>query len=294
MRPKRDKSAFFILIPGILLVLNIFSWNVVRDLNKPRFLEVNFLNVGQGDAVFIESPKRQQILIDGGPDSAVLEKLAKKMPFWDRTIDLIILSHPEKDHLTGLLDVLKRYKVENILWTGVVRDTPEYKEWTELIKKEGAQIRIAKAGQKIELSSNPDNLIYFNIFNPNSDLSGQDFKDSNDTSIVADIVFNDVSFLFTGDISSALEKKLVLVGLPLESNVLKVSHHGSKYSTADYFLESVSPDIAVIEVGKNSYGHPTEEVLERLKNFGIKTLRTDLDGDIKITTNGKKYEISDF
>lgn len=288
---KAKNSGFFVLILGILLVLNIFSWTAAAGLNKPNALEVDFLNVGQGDAVFIETPNGQQILIDGGPDSTILQKLAKEMPFWDRTIDLIILSHPEKDHMAGLIDVLKRYRVENILWTGVVRDTPEYKEWSDLIKKERAQIEIAKAGEKIRLSSESGKLIYFNILNPQGDSSGQELKDSNDTSIVADLIFNDTSFLFTGDISSAVEQKLASASLSIKSDVLKVSHHGSKYSTSDYFLEKVAPAIAVIEVGKNSYGHPTQEVLEKLENFGIKTLRTDLNGDIKIISNGKYYII---
>src|SRR3989344_5904007 len=115
------KNPALIILSG-LAVINILAWIVVYDLSKPAFLEVVFFDVGQGDAIFIETPERHQVLIDGGPDSVILEKLARSMPFWDRTIDLIILTHPEADHLTGLLDVLARYKAKNILWTGVVRD----------------------------------------------------------------------------------------------------------------------------------------------------------------------------
>lgn len=289
MKSRVSNFRFFIL--GILFFLNVPAWIVVWDLNKPQFLEVNFFDVGQGDSIFIESPKRQQILIDGGPDSTVLERLAKEMPFWDRTIDLIILTHPEKDHLAGLIEVLKRYKVENILWTGVIRDTPEYKEWIKLIEEEKARIIIAKVGQKIKLISNPNNLIYFDIFYPFDELTGKEIEDSNDTSIVTELVFNDNTFLFTGDISANIEKKLISVNLLTESDVLKISHHGSKYSTDDYFLENVLPEIAVIQVGKNSYGHPTPEVLEKLEKFGIKVLRTDLNGDIKIVSDGKNLKI---
>ena len=297
MKSKGKNFSFFVLgtILGILFFLNILSWIVVRDLNKPQFLEVNFFNVGQGDAIFIESPKRHQILIDGGPGSTILEKLANKIPFWDRTIDLIILTHHEKDHFAGLIEVLKRYKVENILWTGIIRDTPEYREWTELIKKEGAKIKIAKAGQKIKLStlSSGRELFssYFDILYPFDELTNQEFKDSNDTSIVIKLVFKDIDFLFTGDISTKVEEKLISAKLPLQSEILKVPHHGSKYSTADYFLENVLPEIAIIQVGKNSYGHPTKEVLERLEKFGIKTLRTDQDGDIKIISDGENLKI---
>jgi len=293
MKFRRKNFSFCIL--AILFFLNIISWIIVWDLNSAQALEVNFLNVGQGDATFMVSPQNHQILIDGGPDSTTLEKLAKEMPFWDRTIDLIILTHPEKDHLTGLIEVLKRYKIENILWTGVVRDTSEYREWLNLIEKEGAQIKIAKAGQKIKLSPlNPDKSIYFDILLPFADVSGQEIKNSNDTSIVTKLVFKNTAFLFTGDISSNGEEKLISANLRLESDVLKVSHHGSKYSTSENFLENVLPEIAVIQVGENSYGHPTPEVLERLEKFGIKVLRTDLNGDIKIISNGKDYGISNF
>ena len=131
---RRRKGAFVVL--GILFGLNIFAWAVVCDLSQPQLLEVTFFDVGQGDSIFIETPQGHQILIDGGPDTTVLEKLGKEMPFWDRTIDLIILTHPEHDHMSGLIEVLKRYKVENILWTGIIRDTAEYEEWQRLIKED--------------------------------------------------------------------------------------------------------------------------------------------------------------
>lgn len=131
-----SKKIFIFL--GALLILNVLAWSVVFDLSQQKFLEVDFFDVGQGDAIFIETPKGQQILIDGGPDSKILEKLGKEIPFWDRDIDLIILSHPEADHLLGLLEVLEKYKVENILWTGIKRNTSEYEEWQRLIKEEGA------------------------------------------------------------------------------------------------------------------------------------------------------------
>ena len=142
------RNPVFIIL-GILLGLNILAWAAVWSL-RPQGLEVTFFDVGQGDAAFIETPQNQQILIDGGPTSIILEKLGREMPFWDRTIDLIILTHPEHDHMAGLIEVLKRYQVGNILWTGVVRDTAEYKEWQKLIKEEGAKIYIAQAGQQIE------------------------------------------------------------------------------------------------------------------------------------------------
>lgn len=293
MKIKNQKFVFAIL--AILFLANILTWLAVFELKKPNLLEVNFFNIGQGDAFLIETPQRHQILIDGGPSSAILEKLAKEMPFWDRTIDLIILTHPEKDHLSGLIEVLKRYKIENIVWTGVVRDTPEYKIWESLIQQEGAEIFIAKAGQKI---TSPG--LVMEILYPLEGLAGKEFENSNNTSIIAKLVFGQNPFLFTGDISQSVEKELIreyscsnsCKFASLDSDVLKVGHHGSKTSTSDEFLKQVSPQIAVISAGKgNSYGHPHQEVLENLAKYGINVLRTDLDGDIKIFSDGKNIKI---
>jgi len=280
-------------ILAVLFLANLFAWAAVYDLSRVRELEVDFFDVGQGDSIFIETPYRQQIVIDGGPSSAILEKLGQKMPFWDRTIDLIILTHPEKDHLTGLLDVLKRYKVENILWTGVVRDTAEYKEWEKLIKEEGAKIFLTPLTPDVErrLTSG----VELEILSPLDNLEGKILKDSNDTSIVAKLIFGRVSFLFTGDITKSVEKELVDRGADIDSDVLKAAHHGSKTSTSKEFVAAVSPEIAVIQAGRNnSYGHPRQETLDTLAEYGIKIFRTDIDGDIKIISNGTTYAVSNF
>lgn len=289
----------FLLILGFLVCLNLFAWFIIYNLNKTQFLEVVFFNVGQGDAIFIEIPQRQQILIDGGPDSTILEKLAKEMFFYDRSLDLIILTHPEKDHLTGLLEVLKRYKVEYILWTGVVRETSEWEAWEGLIEKEGAQIKIAKAGQRIILRDKEPK-IFLDILYPFEKLEDKELENSNDTSIVASLVFGDISFLFTGDITKKIERELVIREnscsnsckfASLDSEVLKVAHHGSKTSSSQEFLNKVLPGVAVIQVGKNNYGHPASEVLANLAQFGIEILRTDEKGDIKIFSDGANLKI---
>jgi len=289
---QRQRPGLFTL--GVLFGLNILAWFVIYDLKAPRFLEVNFFDVGQGDAVFIETPQLHQILIDGGPDSIILEKLAKEMPFWDRTIDLIILTHPERDHLSGLIEVLKRYKVKNILWTGVLRDTSEFKEWQRLIKNEGAKIKIAKAPQKIVCSEKWQRtvLCQIDIVFPFGSFLGQEFKDSNNTSIVAKLVFEKNSFLFTGDIYKSVERELIKKEIDIDSDILKVSHHGSKTSSSEEFIAEVSPEISIISVGKeNKYGHPHPEVLEILEKYGIRILRTDLDGDIKILCGSQSLKL---
>ncbi len=282
---------FFLL--GLLIFLNILSWVAVYEVSQPQSLEVNFFDVGQGDAIFIEDPKLHQVLIDGGPDSTVLEKLGKEIPSWDNTLDLIILTHPEKDHLAGLIEVLKRYKVENILWTGVVRDTAEYKEWKKLIEEEGAKIFIAQAGQKIyssakSITTSPGNVI--EILYPFESLEGKTLEDSNNTSIIIRLVFGENSFLLTGDAYQSAERAILQREINIDSDVLKIGHHGSKTSSSEEFIEKVSPEIAVIPVGRdNPYGHPYPEVLETLAKYGIRILRTDLNGDIKIVSNGKSF-----
>ncbi len=281
---------FSLIILSLLLALNILAWIVVFDLSKIQPLEVVFFDVGQGDSIFIETPEKQQILIDGGPGSAILEKLGKEMPFYDNTLDLIILTHPEKDHLIGLISVLKRYKVENILWTGIKRDTLEFKEWERKILEEEANIKITQAGQRILWES--DSHSFMEILYPLENLEGQEFEDSNETSIVSRLVFGEKSFLFTGDIRKSEEKALLEQRANLDSDILKVSHHGSKTSSSKEFVEKVSPEIAVISLGKeNSYGHPHQEVLDILEDYGIKILRTDQNGDIKIISDGENYQI---
>jgi len=280
---------FSLIILSLLLAFNIFAWIVVFDLSKVQPLEVVFFDVGQGDSIFIENPKKQQILIDGGPGSAILEKLGKEMPFYDNVLDLIILTHPEKDHLAGLLEVLKRYKVENILWTGIIRDTPEFKQWEKEISEEKANIKIAHSIQKIIASKTVLEILY-----PLENLAGQEFEDSNDTSIVSRLVFGENSFLFTGDIRKSEEKALLEQRADLDSDILKVAHHGSKTSTSKEFVEKVFPEIAVISLGKeNSYGHPHQEVLDILEDYGIKVLRTDQKGDIKIISDGKNIKVEE-
>jgi competence protein ComEC len=277
---------------GVLILANALIWLAFTGLNSRQNLEVIFFNVGQGDSAFIQTPSGQQVLIDGGPDSTVINKLARVLPFYDRTIDLIILTHPEKDHIAGLLDVLKRYKVENIMWTGVVRDIPEWQEWEKLIAQEGSHIEIAKAGERVVLQGEDpcrkdERCVFFDILNPEKNLSGQHFEDSNDTSIVGVLSFGSDSFLFTGDISSKEEEKLL--DKNIAADVLKVAHHGSKYSSSEQFLEKVSPKIAVIPVGENNYGHPSPDVLAKFKNFGINVLLTKLNGDIKIVSDGNNF-----
>jgi len=275
------KQSSFILLS--LLILNVLVFPFVIFLSFGAYLEVSFFDIGQGDSIFIEIPGDYQVLIDGGPSySKVLDSLSSEMPFNDKEIDLVVLSHPESDHMTGLLSVLENYKVDNILWTGIEKDGEKFEAWKRMIKEEGANIYYANLGDKIIMGD-----VIMEVISPFNLLAGERVKNVNDTAVVLKLQYNDSSFLFTGDISSKIEEELNDVDI----DVLKVAHHGSKYSTSNDFLEKTSPLISVIQVGKNSYGHPTEEVLTRLDNFGIKVLRNDLNGNIKIVSDGINYKI---
>lgn len=266
--------------------MNVLAWQEVFALQGPQYLTVNFLNVGQGDSAFIETPENQQIIIDGGPDATSLEKVSGLMPFWDKEIDVVILSHPESDHMQGLMDILRQYKADYILWSGVKKTTAEYFEWLNVLNRQknfGAKIISVKAGDKIKAGN-----VLVEILYPLENLEGKEMKNSsNDSCVVAKIIYGKNSFLFSGDIDAKAEKELDNA----DADVLKVAHHGSKYSTSEEFLEAVNPFVAAISVGKNSYGHPTAEVLQKLQKFGIKVERTDEAGDIKIVSDGKTIKL---
>ncbi len=279
MEQKTSLKYYFLTI-FILVLANIFVWQFVFGLNNN--LKVTFFDIGQGDSIFIETPAKHQILIDGGPSNKVAEKLGCAIPFWDKTIDLVILTHPDYDHLRGLLDVLDYYKVKNIIWTSELSQGKTFEAWQEKLKKEGANIYFAKAGMKILASQVKIGILY------PMELPKQDSKNNNDTSIVARMVFGQTEFFFSGDINREIEQEIILANQSIVSDVLKVAHHGSKSATSLEFLANVKPNVAVISSGQNnSYGHPHQEVLSALAEFGIKVLRTDQKGDVKITSDGR-------
>lgn len=275
----------------VLATLAAIIWYAVFYFEARQNLLVTFFDVGQGDAIFIEIPNGNQILIDGGPDDSVLAKLGERMPFWDRTIDLVILTHPEKDHISGLVEVLRRYDVDRVLWTGAEHSIAEFEEWKNLLIMEGAEIFYARQGDMVNLG----NSAQMEILWPIEDVRGTSVKELNETSIIARLVHGKNSFLFTGDIGRPTEYRLLSDSpsskfLVLNSDVLKVGHHGSKYSSSDAFLQAVSPEITVIQSGrKNRYGHPARETLDRIAAVGASIFRNDTDGDITIRSDGVQF-----
>jgi competence protein ComEC len=225
-------------------------------------LHVSFLDVGEGDAILIQRGS-QDILIDGGPSpQAICLGLGKSLPFWDRTIELVILTHPHSDHLTGLVEVLQRYKVNQVLYPDIDYDLPIYEAWLNLIDKETIKRTIAQAGQQINLG---DRLI-INVLNPPiPHLTGTE-SDIDNNGVVLRLSMGRASFLLTADIMEEAEFQLMANSADLSSTVLKVAHHGSNTSTTPQFLAVASPQVAVISSGKgNLFHHPSGEVMKRLE-----------------------------
>lgn len=280
-----------------LFLLTVSAWAAAVFVPDNR-LRLAFCDVGQGDAALI-SYKSSQILVDGGPDSRVLNCLSRHMPFWDRTLELVVLTHPQADHLTGLIDVIKRYNVIGFMVTGAVNDTEGF--WRLRDEVLAAEIPMTTLSRKDSVKLGEvvlrvlwpldwlGNELVWQAEAAREVLGATSFAgDLNDTSIVLEVDFGDFEALLTGDISSKIENHLSWAG---EVEVLKVAHHGSRYSSGESFLEKLSPDLAVISVGRNRFGHPTEEVLERLRSLGIRTLRTDEAGDIEIVSDGRSWQV---
>src|SRR4030042_2598663 len=281
------KKAALIVLASILLII------IVQVFYPADNLKVNFINVGEGDCILIEAPNKINILIDGGgtpqSDFDVGSKIV--VPYLRRKgineVDLLILTHPDLDHLEGLLPVLMEFKVDMVLDSGLPCDSSEYQEFLSLLLKKGIPYHKAEAGDNFIFSSN----LEIFLLNPLYDSDFYEESDFNNASIVVKLLYKNADFLFTGDIQEAAEKKLMVWQNILQSDILKVCHHGSATSTNLEFLDKVNPSIAVITVGKNSYGHPSQKTIERLEDKNIPIYRTDKDGTITIRTNGQEYWI---
>jgi len=268
-----------------LLVLAILATTAAATMPDDR-LRVSFLDVGQGEAILIQKGS-QQVLVDGGPSPQLLAlELGEKMPFWDRTIELVVLTHPHADHITGLVEAVQRYRVEQVLYPESDYGLPICREWLELIGENNIKCTVAQAGQEIDLGGG----VTMKVLNPPvPPLSGTN-SDMNNNSVVLNLSAGEVSFLLTGDIEREAEFGLIARGGNLSGTVLKVGHSGSKTSTTPDFLAEVNPAVAVISVGENSYGHPHGEVLKRLEaELGAEYIyRTDERGTIEFITDGER------
>ncbi len=292
------KRALIIII--FLFAINIFAYIEIYRISREEGIRLYFIDVGQGDATLIKTPSNHRVLIDGGPGPSILNSLSNKIPYYDKRIDLILLTHPHSDHLKGLIDVIENYEVGSIIWTGVEEDTNDFRRWEEIISKR-ENVFIVNAGMRVYLGETTLDILY-----PIEKLEGKSFRDCNNTSIVSIVNYKDNRAIFTGDAYKDIERRLISIEeecnsgnrvllcsfYNLDVDILQVGHHGSRTSTSEEFLEALSPEIAVISSGKNNrYGHPHEETLANLNNFDIRIMRTDKIGTIKIVGDGDKLKI---
>ena len=262
------------------LFLAFLAWQVTH---LPNQTEIIFLSVGQGDAILIRSGMTE-IVIDAGVDGKLLlSRLGRHIPFWDRSIETVIATHSDRDHIGGFPSLFRSYNVLSALTNGYKDDTDAEKLFFESIASDDARHESIRAGTEILLPNDGGKLV---VEYPNPSGRALTDKESNEGSIIIRFTYGESTILLTGDLPR--EESF----LPLEQSVdiLKVAHHGSRYSTSDTFLDLVQPKEAIISVGKNSYGHPSPDVTDRLSKRGVRIHRTDRDGDVVYVCKEKKCE----
>jgi beta-lactamase superfamily II metal-dependent hydrolase len=257
---------------GTVLVTS--HWHVLSDQFR-----LIFLDVGQGDAVLIETPENHTVLVDGGRDERALQQLLETRGYFARTIDLLVITHPDADHIGGLSDIFRAYNVRSVLMAGTQAPESEtYQHLLRMITKEGSTVIPARAEETVEMGTLTLDVLY-----PSERTWGKDVDRQNPHSVVLRGTFQETSFVLPGDITAAEERKLVRSDTMLEADILKAAHHGSDSSTSTAFLKAVDPEMVVISAGQNNrYGHPAEEVLKRIQRQDATIRSTKQEGNIDI------------
>lgn len=245
-------------------------------------LTVSFLDVGQGDATFVDAPSGRQALIDGGPNASILRALSEVMPWYDRTIDIVVATHPDLDHFGGLIDVLARYKVGTVVISSVKGTSSQWLAFEERVREQGGKVVYAKRGQYIDMGKGARLEILF----PDRDVAG---VESNVGCVVSRVVYKKTSFMLPCDAPDEIENYITRIdGEKLSADVLKIAHHGSKTSSSPFFVGAVSPQFAIYSRGcDNSYGHPHAQTVETFARFGVTTLDTCVQGTVGFVSDGQ-------
>lgn len=277
MEHARSRRNRFILSVLILAAANAVVWSFIAGAGSAP-ARIAFLEVGQGDSALVEFPNggsTAQLLVDGGPpNGAALRELGKLLPPHDRYLDLVVMTHPQEDHFGGLIELARRYDIGAFLWSGREGTTDSYRELMRTLEARGVRKIMVGAGDRVRIGS--DKVL---VLAPTRELLST--RDLNETSVVLETVLEGVRALFTGDAGKEMEAVLTREGVgPVD--ILKVGHHGSRFSSSESFLAALEPALAIIPVGKNSYGHPTSEVLGRLVRIGASVFRTDERGTIEV------------
>ncbi len=283
------KNRYFWLIIVVIIIALAGAAFYYYEQGKPRQTEVVFLDVGQGDSILIKTPLGQNILVDGGPDRSVLPALARNLSWWDKTIDLAVLTHPDDDHSAGLALAAERFNIRRFAYTGLVDYSPSYTALLATVKRKNISAVLIERPQTIDLGGK----LFLEVLWPRENLSGRTAENSNDTSIVLRLVDGNNRFLFLGDLEAAGERSLEAAAPDaLAARTVKISHHGSDNSSSEEFLARVAPEFAVISVGEgNKFGHPSRRVLKRLERLGARILRTDRQGDLHFKSDGRGLSI---
>lgn len=263
---------------GLTAVL-VLSWGMTQPDGQ---LHIVFMNVGQGDATFIQTPSGRQILVDGGLYPSVLnDQLGRQMPFWDKEIDMLIATHPDADHVSGLVGVFDRYRVNQLITNGQsFGESPIYDEVLTAAQSRETEIRPVQAGEIIEIEDG----VRLEVVHPGPELIEEE---RNENSVSMRLVYGEFTFLFTGDAEQMAEGEMLAAERPLTALVFKAGHHGSNSSSSLPFLQAVQPQIIIVSAGvDNRFGHPAPEMLERAAVVGAVVLRTDELGSIRVTTDG--------
>lgn len=277
---------YFLLFCTIFLLVIVGFLFYTDWQNSNRKMTFAMLDIGQGDALFVESPSGTQMLVDGGPIHSILAPLSKVMPLYDKKIDVLMITNPDADHIGGFIDILKNYEVSYIIEPGTFNKSKTYATIEQLVKEKNVKKIIATKGMVLDLGAGAKTEILF----PDRDVS---YWSTNDGSIVSKLTYGKNSIMLMGD-STKMTEAIVLSENSaqfLKSDILKIGHHGSHTSSSQSFVQAVAPTYALISDAKgNSYGHPHQETLDTLNSFGIKILRTDLLGTIIFKSDGYKFQ----
>lgn len=274
-----------VLIVSIFIIDGLVWYAVWREA-PTQYLTVAFLDIGQGDAIYIESPVHNRMLIDAGPPRAIMGKLSALVPFYTRTIDTALITNPDADHYSGFLDILHSYSINCVIEPGTNSDTERYAALEKEIASKHIPKILARRGQIFHLGGGADVKILF----PDRDVSK---LPTNEGSIIAELTYGSTSVMFTGDAPTSIENYEAAIGsTSIKSDILKIAHHGSKNSTSELFYQTVNPKYAVISVGKNNrYGHPHKETIDLLNKLRIPYFLTSKEGTITLTSDGKLFTI---
>ncbi|PJA47366.1 hypothetical protein CO172_01880 [Candidatus Uhrbacteria bacterium CG_4_9_14_3_um_filter_36_7] len=286
VRTKSIKSFLFFF--GVFLFAFFLQQKEISSYFLPwtsKDFIIWIFDVGQADAIFLQTPEGKQILLDAGGDSQILSKIGQVLPIWDRTIDVFISTHPDADHLTGAISVLESYKVKTIFESGAKSNEPVQESFYKIIREQNIPTHYLLGGDTFWFDG-----IKFEVLAPDRAVYGKYLKDTNEASVVLLVTYGETSILFTGDLPIEAESQ-ILSDINMPVDILKVPHHGSRFATSPMLLDRICPNTAIISVGTNSYGHPHPVVLERLQNKGVKIFRTDQDGDILIKSDATNLVI---